>query len=212
MNLTILKIIINWLIKNYKLFIIGISILFILLFMKQCSQISKQKIEIDRLQSNIEYYQQLSDTTINSNKTLRLTVEELTNNKDSLIQRINRLADSLKIKPKEIKVAYSITTQLRDTIKDTIPSNNINFNKTLILNSLTKITVIRNNENIWAIPDIRNNQTLFIEEKRRYKYNNFFKRLFKLNFKKITNYNYQIINTNDKIKNIDSRVITIITQ
>ena len=62
---------------------------------------------------------------------------------------------------------------------------------------------------LTVIPDITNQQTLFVEEKKIYKYKGFLKRLIKLNFKKITNYNYHIVNSNELVITTNSRVINV---
>ena len=126
--------IIGFFTKYYKLIAVIIIIGLTAIFVKQCSDVKKYQKDIVRLQSNIEYYQQLSDSTVNNNKTLRLTVEELTNSKDSLINQSVKLAKQLKIKPKEIKTVYTNTVQLKDTVRDTIPQNS-NFIKVIKLNS-----------------------------------------------------------------------------
>ena len=191
--------------KNYKLMAVIIIISLTAIFVKQCNDVKKYRKDIDRLQSNIEYYQQLNDSTVNNNNVLRLTVNELTDSKDSLIQQTVQLAKKLKIKPKEIRTVYTNTIEIKDTIRDTIP-NSINFKKILKLNDLTTITVEKNDSVLTVIPNIINNQTLIIEEKKRYKYKSFFKRLVKLNFRKTTNYEYHIKNL---VKTVESRIINI---
>lgn len=200
--------IIGFFTKYYKLIAVIIIIGLTAIFVKQCSDVKKYQKDIVRLQSNIEYYQQLSDSTVNNNKTLRLTVEELTNSKDSLINQSVKLAKQLKIKPKEIKTVYTNTVQLKDTVRDTIPQNS-NFIKVFKLNSLTTITVEKKDSILTVIPDITNQQTLFVEEKKVYKYKGFLKRLIKLNFKKTTNYNYHIVNSNELVITTNSRVINV---
>ena len=117
--------------------------------------------ENKRLKNNIEFYENRANRHYDSNVVLQHTVAELKNSKDSLIQKINSLQKELKLKPKNIKTIVYTETVLRDTLRDTI-SIDVNFRKVLKPNDQTVIEVIRQDSNLTVIPNIQNNQTLFI--------------------------------------------------
>jgi len=99
---------------------------------------------------------------------------------------------------------------MTDTIRDTVTLA-CNFTKELKPNLQTTITVIREDSNLTVIPDIKNEQYLFVTSERKYrrKYKNFISRLLHFDFKKTTAYEYQIVNSNDLINITDSKVVEI---
>ena len=164
--------------------------------------------ENKRLKNNIEFYENRANKHYNSNVVLQHTVAELKNSKDSLIQKINSLQKELKLKPKNIKTIVYTETVLRDTLRDTI-SVDVNFRKVLKPNEQTAIEVIRQDSSLTVIPNIQNNQTLFIHNTYQYKYKHWFSRLIHFNFSKTQTTKYTIKNSNDLIKINDSRVINM---
>ena len=99
---------------------------------------------------------------------------------------------------------------MTDTIRDTVTLA-CNFTKELKPNLQTTITVIREDSCLTVIPDIKNDQYLFVMNERKYrrKYKNFVSRLLHFDFKKTTEYTYQIVNSNDLINITDSKVVEI---
>lgn len=164
--------------------------------------------ENKRLKNNIEFYENRANRHYDSNVVLQHTVAELKNSKDSLIQKINSLQKELKLKPKNIKTIVYTETVLRDTLRDTI-SVDVNFRKVLKPNEQTAIEVIRQDSSLTVIPNIQNNQTLFIHNTYQYKYKHWFSRLIHFNFSKTQTTKYTIKNSNDLIKINDSRVINM---
>lgn len=164
--------------------------------------------ENKRLKNNIEFYENRANRHYNSNVVLQHTVAELKNSKDSLIQKINSLQKELKLKPKNVKTIVYTETVLRDTLRDTI-SVDVNFRKVLKPNEQTAIEVIRQDSSLTVIPNIQNNQTLFIHNTYQYKYKNWFSRLIHFNFSKTQTTKYTINNSNNLIKINDSRVINM---
>lgn len=164
--------------------------------------------ENKRLKNNIEFYENRANRHYDSNVVLQHTVAELKNSKDSLIQKINSLQKELKLKPKNVKTIVYTETVLRDTLRDTV-SININFRKVLKPNDQTVIEVIRQDSSLTVIPNIQNNQTLFIHNTYQYKYKHWFSRLIHFNFSKTQTTKYTIKNSNDLIKINDSRVINM---
>lgn len=164
--------------------------------------------ESDRLRTNLEFYQHKCGQSDSTNIVLRHTVAELNSSRDSLIQRVDSLRKELKLKPKSIQTIVYTETVLRDTIRDTIPVT-LNFTATVKPNSQTSIEVIRQDSSLTVIPDIRNEQTVFVYTEEKYKYKCWFSRLIHFNFKKVRTDKYVIKNSNDLIKTGESRVVNV---
>lgn len=164
--------------------------------------------ESDRLRTNLEFYQSKCGQSGSTNIVLRHTVAELSSSRDSLIQRVDSLRKELKLKPKSIQTIVCTETVLRDTIRDTIPVT-LNFTATVKPNSQTSIEVIRKDSSLTVIPDIRNEQTVFVYTEEKYKYKCWFSRLIHFNFKKVRTDKYVIKNSNDLIKTGESRVVNV---
>lgn len=156
----------------------------------------------ERIESNLQYY----SNTKSNNQVLKMTVEELQESNDSLVQRIDSVGKLLKLKSKETKYISYVTTEIHDTLRDTIPACP-DFESVLMPNKETTITIKRKDTLLMVIPNIRNTQTLFVQREKYYKYNNFFKRLIHFNFKKTTKEKFYIDNSNDLIEVTDERVI-----
>ena len=173
-------------------------------------QLNKKNKEIDRLFNNVRAYEQLVDSTKENNRVLQLTINELNNSKDSLLQQVEQTRKKLSIKNKNLQSAQVINTVIRDTITKVITTSK-DFNETLKLNPLTTIKVYRTDSILTAKIDIVNQQILFIEEKKEYKnkYKNGWIRFWHFDWRKIRVRKYQIHNTNDLIKVTDTRVVEI---
>ena len=167
------------------------------------------KSESERLRTNLEFYQNKYNSSDSTNIVLQHTVAELECSKDSLIRKIDSIRGELKLKPKEVQTVVYTETVLRDTIRDTIPVTH-NFSVTLHPNSQTSIEVIRADSLLTVVPDIRNEQTVFVYTEEKYKYKCWFSRLIHFNFKKIKKDKYVIKNSNDLIKTGESRVINVV--
>lgn len=164
--------------------------------------------ENDRLRTNLEYYQSRYSQGDSTNIVLRHTAAELSSSRDSLIQKVGSLRKELGLKPKSVQTIVYTETVLRDTIRDTIPVT-LNFTATVKPNSQTSIEVIRQNSSLTVIPDIRNEQTVFVYTEEKYKYKCWFSRLIHFNFKKFRTDKYIIENSNDLIKTGESRVVNV---
>lgn len=167
---------------------------------------------LEMAQNNIEAYQELVNDSQQASNVLRLTVEQLQNSKDSVIQKLDSVRKELNIKPKQLKTAATQNQTLNVIkskgvrgnilVKDTIYSDSIQYN------NLTKVFYTIGKDTVSIGLDVNNTQYLYIYTKREYKNKkNFFKRLFTLDFKKVTKYKYEIVNTNDLLKSEDVRVI-----
>lgn len=206
----IIKRIVNWLTNNIRLVTIGIISLLTVTIFVLGGQLNKKNEEINRLSNNIQAYEQLVTNKEEINTTLQLTVKELTNSQDSLLQQLNAVRQELKIKNKNLKQAQVINTVIKDTVTKVITVDK-NFNETLKINPLTTIKVSRTDSILTAKIDIQNQQILFIEEKKVYKnrYKNGWIRFWHFDWKKIRVRKYQIQNSNPLIRVLDTRIVEI---
>lgn len=200
----------NWFTNNIRVVVIGIIGLLVAAIFVQQHQLNKKNTELDRLYNNVQAYEQLVNNNSETDRVLRLTINELNNSKDSLIQQLNRTKEELKVKDKNLKQVQVINTVIRDTITKKIPIDK-NFDEELQLNSLTTIKVTRTDSILTAKLDIQNQQVLFIEEKKvwKNKYKNGWVRFWHFDWRRIKVRRYEIKNSNPLIKVTATRVIEI---
>lgn len=210
MILTLIKRLANWFTNNIRVVVISIICLLTAAIFVLGNQLNKKNEEINRLSNNIQAYEQLVTNKEEINTTLQLTVKELTNSQDSLLQQLNTVRQELKIKNKNLKQAQVINTVIKDTVTKVITVDK-NFNETLKINPLTTIKVSRTDSILTAKIDIQNQQILFIEEKKVYKnrYKNGLIRFFHFDWKKIRIRKYDIVNSNPIIRVTDTRVVEV---
>ena len=176
------------------------------------NQNKKLSQNLETAQNNIEAYQGLLSDSQQASNVLKLTVEQLQNSKDSVLHKLDSVRKELKIKPKQIHTAATQTQVLNVIgskgvggniiVKDSIYTDSIQYNP------LTKVKYTIGNDTVNIAIDLRNEQYLYVYTKREYKNKkNFFKRLFTLDFKKVTKYKYNIVNTNDLLKSKDVRIV-----
>ena len=176
-------------------------------------KVQKQDNEIGRLYSNVRQYESLAAGTMAENRVLELKLGDLSHSNDSLVQVLDSTRKALKIKDKQLKLAMTISTVMRDTtvvqLHDTV---NCDFSETLKPNALTTYKISRVGINLEHIAEIFNVQDLFVLTSKEYRrqYKNFFARLLHLDFKRDEIDRYKIVNTNPEIKVLDTRVIKII--
>lgn len=163
-------------------------------------------------QNNMEAYQELFNDSQQASSVLQLTVEQLQNSKDSVIQKLDSVRKELKIKPKQLHTAATQSQTINVIkskgvkgdilVKDTIYTDSINYN------DLTKVYYTIGKDTVSIGLDVQNTQYLYIYSTKEYKNKkNFFKRLFTLDFKKVKKYKYKIVNTNDLLKSDDVRIV-----
>ena len=163
---------------------------------------------LEMAQNNVEAYQELVNDSQQASNVLRLTVEQLQNSKDSVIQQLDSVRKELKIKPKQLRTAATQNQVINVIgskgvrgdilIKDTIYTDSIKYN------DLTKVYYTIGKDTVSIGLDIKNTQYLYVYKQREYKNKkNFFKRLFTLDFKKVDKYKY----TNDLLKSEDVRIV-----
>ena len=200
----------NWFSHNFKLVTLSIiSLLTVAIFILS-NQLNKKDIEINRLYNNIQAYEQIASGKEDDNRVLQLTINELNNSNDSLLQELQQVKEKLNVKNKNLVQAQVINTVIRDTITKVITLDK-NFNEELKLNPLTTIKVTRTDSILTAKIDIQNQQILFIEEKKVYKnrYKNGWIRFWHFDWKKIRVRKYQIQNSNPLIRVTDTRIIEV---
>lgn len=170
---------------------------------------------LEQAQNNIEVYQDMINNSDSVNSVLQMDLKNLQNSNDKLIQQIDSVRKQSKIKKTSLTSAATQTQAIivnkskeitgKDLItilKDTTYIDSIQYNKyTTVYYTIGKDTV-----NIGL--NLKNTQYLYTYKQKEYKNKkNFFKRLFTLDFKKVTRYKYKIINTNDLLKTSDVRII-----
>lgn len=203
--------VVNWLRKNFKVVAVGLVSLLIATIFYQHNQLQNKNREIDRITNNIIAYEEIASNAQDNSRVLQLTIDELNHSKDSLIQQVNKVKKELKIKDKNLTDASVINTQINDSVKTVIKEKLIDFNEELKLNDLTTIIVSRKDSILTAKIDIKNQQIIFVEDKKEYKrfYKNWLLRFFHFDFKKVRIKNYQIVNSNPLIKVTDTRIIEL---
>lgn len=188
---------------------VGLLLLFSITTYKQNKKLT-ESLEIT--QNNVEAYQELYNDSQQASNVLKLTVEQLQNSKDSVIQKLDSVRKELKIKPKQVKTAATQTQVINVIkskgvkgdilVKDTIYTDSIQYNP------LTTVHYTIGKDTVSIGLNVENTQYLYIYTTKEYKNKkNFIKRLFTLDFKKIKKYKYKIVNTNDLLKNDDVRIV-----
>ena len=170
---------------------------------------------LEMAQNNIEAYQGSLAGSQQANNVLRLTIDDLQQYNDKLVNQIDSVREQLKIKDKQLQTAATQTQiinvndskELQDSaiqVRDSV------YTDSLKMNDLTTVYYTITNDSISIGLDIRNTQYLYTFVDRHYKNKkSFIKRLFTFDFKKVNSYKYEIVNTNDLINTDDVRVIEI---
>lgn len=203
--------IVKWFTGNYRAVAVGLVSLLIATVFVQNNQLKKKDREIDRITNNVRAYEDIAFNKEKQNRVLQLTIEELNTSKDSLIQQIKSTQKEYKIKDKNLTNVSVINTEIKDSTKTVIKYKTVDFREELKLNPLTTIIVSRKDSILTAKLDIKNQQTIFVEEKKEYrnKYRNGLVRFFHFDWRKIRTKRYQIINSNPLIKVTGTRIIEV---
>lgn len=197
------------LLKYNRLIAVIIIMILSAIFVLQHKQLTNKNKEIERLQNNCEYYQQQANEYLQNNKVLKLNIDEYKHTNDSLISQLRQQQKKLDIKDKEIKQVQVQEYDIK--IDTTVIVNNCDFKQEIKPNRFTSIIINKTDSVLNLKLDIKNTQTLFIVNRKKYKrkYKNWFSRLLHLDFKKQTNTDYQIINNNDIIHSTKTNIIEI---
>ena len=202
----------DWFIKNFKVVAVSFIMLLTAISFYMHDQIKQKDKEIDRLTTNVEYYQNNYNQSKLDNTVLQLTIDDLTNSKDSLIQQLDSIKKEIKIKVKNLISSAVINTEIKDSVRTVIKSVEKDFAEELKLNKLTTIMVSRKDSILDVKLSLFNQQILFIEDTKVYKkkYKNGFIRFLHFDWRKKHVRKYNIYNTNDLIKVTDSRIVEIV--
>lgn len=173
--------------------------------------------ELKMANNNIEAYQDALNGAQQASGVLRLDMKKLKDYNDKLVQQIDSIRKTEKLKSKEIQVAATqkqiinvnkskgvggdIITILKDSV----------YNDSLQYNNLTKVYYTIGKDSVNIKLDVQNTQYLYVYKHREYKNKkNFFKRLITFDWKKKDVYKYKIHNTNDILKEDSIRIIEAI--
>lgn len=207
-----------WIVTHRKMLskaIIGLAVAILLGWGITLHKENKKLSEgLEMAQNNIEAYQGVIYDSQQANNVLKLSVEELSQYNDKLLNDIDSVKDELKIKDSQLKAAATqkqtiyvndgkgVKGDLVEILKDTVYTDSIKYNPLTTI----KYTIGRDTVNIGL--DIQNTQYIFFYNTREYKNKkSFIKRLFTFDFKKVTKTRYRIENTNDLINTDDVRVV-----
>lgn len=207
--------------KNYKLLLNAVSGLLVafclasgIFYHNKANRLSD---ELKMVNNNIEAYQDALNGTQQASGVLRLDIKKLKDYNDKLVQQLDSVRKTEKLKSKEIQVAATqkqiinvnkskgvggdIITILKDSVyKDSLQYNN-----------LTKVYYTIGKDSVNIKLDVQNTQYLYVYKHREYKNKkNFFKRLITFDWKKKDVYKYKIHNTNDILKEDSVRIIEAI--
>lgn len=173
--------------------------------------------ELKMANNNIEAYQDALNGAQQASGVLRLDMKKLKDYNDNLVQQLDSVRKTEKLKSKEIQVAATqkqiinvnkskgvggdIITILKDSV----------YNDSLQYNNLTKVYYTIGKDSVNIKLDVQNTQYLYVYKHREYKNKkNFFKRLITFDWKKKDVYKYKIRNTNDILKEDSIRIIEAI--
>lgn len=210
--------IVMWLLNHKKIAVDSVLMLCVALSLIfgviTCKQNRKLSEGLEMAQNNIEAYQGVVSASQQANNVLKLDLTELQQYNDVLLHRIDSVMEERDIKKKNVSTAATQTQSVLVNKSKGVRGQVIVNNKDSILtdsikyNDLTKVFYTISKDSIDIKLDIRNTQYLYVYKKREYKNKkNFFQRLFTLDWKKVTKYKYEIVNTNDLIKEDSVRVI-----
>ena len=208
------------LLKNPKTLIkaaLGLAVaFFIVCGVNLYTENKKLSERLETALNNVEAYEGIVQEKEEANNVLKLTIQDLQISKDKILQRLDSVRAANKIKPSSVTTAATQTQvvsvnggkgvegDLTVILKDSTYTDSIQYNP------LTKVyyTIGKDTVNIGI--DLENTQYLYTYKTKEYKNKkSFIKRLFTLDFKKITKNHYKIVNTNDLINTSDVRVVEI---
>lgn len=171
-----------------------------------------ERLEI--IQNNVEAYQGALNGSQQAYNVIKVDMEKLSEQNDILLHKLDSVRKELKIKTSELRAAATQTQTINvnqqqetsgdlvEILKDDIYADSI------LYNPLTKVYYTIGRDTVGIALDIKNTQYLYVYNRKEYKNKkSFWKRLFTLDFKKVTKYKYQILNTNELLETKDVRVI-----
>lgn len=196
-----------------KLKILSVIFVGLLLFnnFRLANKVNKLNEQVAVSMNNAEAWEDIANKSVEKSRVLQLNIEEFKHSNDSLIKLANEQQKELKIKDKQLRQVSSVETAIKDTTVKIVPIENKDFAIELKPNQLTTINVTRKDSVLTHTMEILNHQDLFVYEEKvwRNQYKNFFQRLIHFDFKKDKISKYQIVNSNNLIKVLDTRIINI---
>lgn len=215
--------ILRWLISHGNIAakaILSLSAGFLLLWGVSTYKENKSLSErLELAQNNIEAYQGALNGSQQAFNVLKLDMNKLSEQNDSLLHKLDEVRKEKKIKSSELNTAAT-QTQTLDVIKSkgvrgdiiTILKDTI-YTDTLQYNDLTKVYYSIGTDSVSIALDVKNTQYLYIYKKKQYKNKkNFIKRLLTFDWKKETKYKYEIVNTNDLLNTEDVRIVESVSK
>lgn len=207
-----------WLKSHWKIAANAICVAAVGLFIAWGINISntnkKLSEQLEMAQNNVEAYQGALNGSQQAYNVIKLDMDKLQEQNDILIHRIDSVRDELKIKTSELKTAATQTQvinvnqqqgvggDLTVILKDTI------YKDSILYNPLTKVYYTISRDSVTIGLDVQNTQYLYVYNSKEYKNKkSWIKRLFTWDFKKVTKYKYDIVNTNDLLNTKDIRII-----
>lgn len=173
--------------------------------------------ELKMANNNIEAYQDALNGAQQASGVLRLDMKKLKDYNDKLVQQIDSIRKTEKLKSKEIQVAATqkqiinvnkskgVGGDIINILKDSVYKDSLQYN------NLTKVYYTIGKDSVNIKLDVQNTQYLYVYKHREYKNKkNFFKRLITFDWKKKDVYKYKIHNTNDILKEDSIRIIEVI--
>lgn len=213
--------ILNKIKNNYKTLlnaICGLLIAFCvasgILYHNKANRLSQ---ELKMANNNIEAYQDALNGAQQASGVLSLDMKKLKDYNDKLVQQLDSVRKTEKLKSKEIQVAATQKQIINVNKSNGVRGNIITILKdsvykdSLQYNNLTKVYYTISKDSVNIKLDVQNTQYLYIYKHREYKNKkNFFKRLITFDWKKKDVYKYKIHNTNDILKEDSIRIIEAI--
>lgn len=173
--------------------------------------------ELKMVNNNIEAYQDALSGAQQASGVLRLDMKKLKDYNDKLVQQLDSVRKTEKLKSKEIQVAATqkqiinvnkskgVVGDIITILKDSVYKDSLQYN------NLTKVYYTIGKDSVNIKLDVQNTQYLYVYKHREYKNKkNFFKRLITFDWKKKDVYKYKIRNTNDILKEDSIRIIEAI--
>lgn len=210
--------ILKWIYANRKSLIkasVALCIAFLVSWAVILRKENKQLSEsLNEAQNNIEAYQGIINDSQQANNVLRLDIDQLKYQNDSVLQELDKVRKQMKIKSKDVATAATQTQtiivndskgvrgDIVEILKDSI------YVDTLSYNPYTTVYYTIGKDTVSIGLDIKNTQYFFVTSKREYKNKKkFIMRLLTLDFKKVTRNTYEIYNTNELVNTSDVRVV-----
>ena len=207
--------------NNYKTLLNAICGLLIAFCVESCifyhNKANRLSQELKMVNNNIEAYQDALNGAQQASGVLRLDMKKLKDYNDKLVQQLDSVRKTEKLKSKEIQVAATqkqiinvnkskgVVGDIITILKDSVYKDSLQYN------NLTKVYYTIGKDSVNIKLDVQNTQYLYVYKHREYKNKkNFFKRLITFDWKKKDVYKYKIRNTNDILKEDSIRIIEAI--